>query len=65
MSETTTRDHWETVYTTRDETEVSWFQDSPSPSLELIEQLRPPKQADIIDVGGGASRLADALLERG
>jgi trans-aconitate methyltransferase len=35
------------------------------PSLELIEQTRPSKDAAIIDVGGGASRLADGLLERG
>jgi trans-aconitate methyltransferase len=60
-----TRDHWETVYTTRDETAVSWFQDSPSPSLELIEQLEPGKDAGVIDIGGGASRLVDALLDRG
>src|SRR5579863_8044045 len=60
-----TRDHWETVYATRDETGVSWFQDSPSPSIELIEQLKPGKDASVIDVGGGASRLVDALLDRG
>jgi trans-aconitate methyltransferase len=59
------RDHWETVYTTKEETGVSWFQDNPSPSLELIEQLKPASDASIIDVGGGASRLVDALLERG
>ena len=30
--------HWENVYTTKDENEVSWFQQSPAPSLELITQ---------------------------
>jgi len=65
MSEASTRDHWEAVYASRHETEVSWFQDSPSPSLELIEQLKLEKSADIIDIGGGASRLVDSLLERG
>jgi trans-aconitate methyltransferase len=65
MVEASTKDHWETVYTTKEETGVSWFQDSPSPSLELIEQLGPAKDASIIDIGGGASRLVDALLERG
>jgi SAM-dependent methyltransferase len=57
--------HWEDVYTTRDETGVSWFQDNPAPSLELIELLAAGRDADIIDIGGGASRLADHLLERG
>jgi trans-aconitate methyltransferase len=65
MSEASTRDHWETVYATRDETGVSWFQDNPSPSLELVEALKPDPTAGVIDIGGGASRLVDGLLERG
>jgi trans-aconitate methyltransferase len=65
MADASTKDHWETVYTTRDETEVSWFQNSASPSLELIEALKPAKDASVIDIGGGASRLVDGLLERG
>jgi SAM-dependent methyltransferase len=65
MMEANPKDHWEAVYTTRDETGVSWFQDNPLQSLELIEQTRPGKDAAIIDIGGGASRLADGLLERG
>src|SRR5258708_1205668 len=66
MTQASPKDHWEAVYTTtKDEADVSWFQDSPVPSLELIEQARPNLDAAIIDVGGGASRLADGLLERG
>src|SRR5579859_4404851 len=65
MSEASTKDHWEAVYTTRGEAGVSWFQDSPSPSLELIERLKPTNDSRIIDIGGGASRLVDALLDRG
>ena len=69
MVDASTKDHWETVYATKEETAVSWFQESPSPSLELIEQLKLPmdsaKDAAIIDIGGGASRLVDSLLERG
>ena len=57
--------HWEGVYTSKEETAVSWFQDNPAPSLELIERAGPAQDADIIDIGGGASRLPDALLERG
>jgi len=65
MTDANTKDHWETVYAVSDETEVSWFQGSPSPSLELIEALEPVRDTRIIDVGGGASRLVDSLLERG
>lgn len=63
--ETNRKDHWEAVYAIKDENEVSWFQDDPAPSLELIEQARPAPDSAIIDIGGGASRLVDALLERG
>lgn len=56
--------HWENVYATKRETEVSWFQDNPAPSLELIAMTGIPADAAIIDVGGGASRLVDALVER-
>jgi trans-aconitate methyltransferase len=57
--------HWETVYSTKAETEVSWFQESPAISLELIKATGANKDAAIIDIGGGASRLADALLDEG
>jgi trans-aconitate methyltransferase len=57
--------HWETVYSTKAETEVSWFQESPAISLELIKATGANKDAAIIDIGGGASRLADALMDEG
>jgi 2-polyprenyl-3-methyl-5-hydroxy-6-metoxy-1,4-benzoquinol methylase len=63
MSERST--HWEQVYTTKGETEVSWFQESPAISLELIHAANPGLDAAIIDIGGGASRLADTLLREG
>jgi trans-aconitate methyltransferase len=65
MTEADAKAHWEEVYTTRDETNVSWFQENPAPSLELIEMARPGKDAAIIDIGGGTSRLVDGLLDRG
>jgi SAM-dependent methyltransferase len=65
MQEDSRQAHWEDVYITKDETVVSWFQDSPAPSLELIAQAGRGTDTDIIDIGGGASRLADHLLERG
>ncbi|MEY9181008.1 SAM-dependent methyltransferase [Bradyrhizobium sp. USDA 326] len=57
--------HWDHVYATKGEAEVSWFQDSPSPSLDLIRAANPDHGAAIIDIGGGASRLVDALLQDG
>jgi trans-aconitate methyltransferase len=57
--------HWENVYATKGETEVSWFQDSPAISLDMIRAVSPDHGASIIDIGGGASRLVDALLQDG
>jgi trans-aconitate methyltransferase len=57
--------HWENVYTTKGENEVSWFQQSPAPSLELIVQAGAVSHSAIIDIGGGASRLVDHLVEQG
>ena len=57
--------HWDNVYATKGEAEVSWFQDSPAISLEMIGSACPDHGAAIIDIGGGASRLVDALLRDG
>lgn len=57
--------HWDKVYATKGEAEVSWFQDSPAISLEMIRAANPDHDAAIIDIGGGASRLVDRLLQEG
>jgi SAM-dependent methyltransferase len=57
--------HWENVYTTKGEAEVSWFQETPAPSLELLELVGVKPSSGIIDVGGGASRLVDRLIAQG
>jgi SAM-dependent methyltransferase len=65
MSGLDRRTHWEGVYRTKREDEVSWFQASPSLSIDLIHAAGVEHHASIIDVGGGASRLVDALGEEG
>jgi SAM-dependent methyltransferase len=57
--------HWEKVYQTKSEREVSWFQESPAISLDLIRATGVSTKASIIDIGGGASRLVDALIGEG
>lgn len=54
--------HWEAAYADKPDDGLSWYQDAPQPSLELIE--RHGSGASVIDIGAGAARLADALLER-
>jgi SAM-dependent methyltransferase len=64
MSDVGRKAHWENVYATKGEKEVSWFQENPAPSLELMALAGLSADAAIIDIGGGASRFVDALVER-
>ena len=60
-----TKEHWEKIYQTRSPEEVSWTQVVPEISLRFIHSFHLPKEARIIDIGAGDSRLADHLLEEG
>jgi 2-polyprenyl-3-methyl-5-hydroxy-6-metoxy-1,4-benzoquinol methylase len=57
--------HWEKVFATKTETEVSWYQPYPQTSIDCIVENKLPLNARIIDVGGGDSYLIDALLDLG
>lgn len=59
------KQHWETVYETKQPNEVSWTQENPKTSLNFIRETRLGKSAKIIDVGGGDSKLVDFLLDEG
>jgi 2-polyprenyl-3-methyl-5-hydroxy-6-metoxy-1,4-benzoquinol methylase len=65
MNTTQRHGHWENVYTTKAEQEVSWFQGNPAMSLDLIHASGVAKDDAIIDIGGGASHLVDALVDEG
>lgn len=60
-----TQSHWENIYTHKNPQEVSWTQGKPLLSLSWIESLALPKDAPIIDVGGGESHLVDYLIDMG
>lgn len=59
------RDHWENVHRSTSATEVSWFQEVPELSLAMIRAAGIGPDTRVIDVGGGAARLVDHLLDRG
>ena len=59
------REHWERVYAGKAPDTVSWFEPVPRSSLAMIAKLGMRLDAPIVDVGGGASRLAAELLHRG
>jgi 2-polyprenyl-3-methyl-5-hydroxy-6-metoxy-1,4-benzoquinol methylase len=55
--------HWNSVYQSRTDAELSWTQADPALSLALIREVCPSGR--VIDVGGGTSPLAGRLLELG
>lgn len=59
----TRRDHWEAIWSERRPESVSWYQSVPRTSLELVTRYARPEDR-VLDVGGGASRLVDLLLQR-
>jgi 2-polyprenyl-3-methyl-5-hydroxy-6-metoxy-1,4-benzoquinol methylase len=59
------KEHWEKVFSTKAENEVSWFQTYPKTSISFLELFNLPLNANIIDIGGGDSYFVDALLEKG
>src|SRR5216684_1991895 len=65
MNDVSRQRHWENVYATKGEREVSWFQETPALSLELIRLVGAVRSSGIVDIGGGASRLADSLVSQG
>jgi ubiquinone/menaquinone biosynthesis C-methylase UbiE len=57
--------HWENIYQTKELKDVSWFQPTPTTSLDFIKEFNIPTSAKVIDVGGGDSFFVDNLLELG
>jgi 2-polyprenyl-3-methyl-5-hydroxy-6-metoxy-1,4-benzoquinol methylase len=57
--------HWETIYQTKDVSDVSWYQPTPQTSLDFFESFKVPTTAKVIDIGGGDSFLVDHLLAKG
>jgi len=57
------KQHWEAVYETKSSEQVSWTQSIPKTSLNFIHSFGLKKNAKIIDIGGGDSKLVDFLLD--
>lgn len=55
------RSHWDRIYGTRRDEDLSWHEEEPSLSLELIREACA-LPCRVIDVGGGSSVLAQRLV---
>ena len=58
------KQHWENVYDTKGDNEVSWYEEIPKTSLRQIEKLNLNKKVAIIDIGGGNSNLIGELQKQ-
>src|SRR4051812_50017943 len=56
--------HWDRAYSEGERTR-SWFESEPVGSLRMLRLAGVSPADSVIDAGGGASTLGDALLERG
>jgi len=59
------KQHWNHVFQTKAEQNVSWFESLPETSLQLLEAAGLDTDTCVLDVGGGDSRLVDHLAARG
>lgn len=67
------QEHWQTVYTTKDTTKVSWYEPVPAYSIKMVEVALSESslkglardKLKIIDVGGGDSLLSCELARLG
>jgi SAM-dependent methyltransferase len=57
------REHWEKLYGSKGDGELSWAQPEPRTSISLIGEVCPAGR--VIDVGGGTSILTQRLLDAG
>jgi SAM-dependent methyltransferase len=58
-------EHWNAVYTSKGDRDLSWFEAEPAVSLALLDAAGVTPDECIIDIGCGDSRLVDRLIERG
>lgn len=57
--------HWNKTYERAEIDKLGWYEENPEPSLRLIEHCNFDKKALILNVGAGATRLVDELLDEG
>lgn len=65
MEKLNRKNHWETIYTTKELKDTSWYQPIPTTSLDFLTTFTIKKDAKIIDIGGGDSFFVDHLLKLG
>lgn len=60
-----TKEHWEKVYSSKETTELGWYEEVPQPSLDLFAKSAIGKDERILVVGVGESTLIERLVDLG
>ena len=56
--------HWDHIYSSKNENDVSWYQEYPKTSMDLINKYSTDKSISIIDIGSGRSKILKNLIEQ-
>ena len=65
MENSERKEHWDNIYQNKELKDVSWYQPTPTTSLDFLKEFNITTDKKIIDVGGGDSFLVDNLLNLG
>lgn len=65
VTTTEREEFWEQRYRTADVSTVSWYEPTPDLSLRMLDAAGVTAADSVVDVGGGASALAETLWRRG
>ena len=57
--------HWDTIFATKGERDLSWFESLPETSVRMLEAAGLNAETCVLDVGAGDSHLVDHLIARG
>ena len=57
--------HWDTIFATKGERDLSWFESLPETSVRMLEAAGLNADTCVLDVGAGDSHLVDHLISRG
>lgn len=60
-----TSNHWNKIFGETEDDQLGWYEDDPSPTFDLLNQVKGWKSASIFLPGAGTSLLVDRLLDAG
>ena len=61
----TRKTHWERIFAEKEPQDLTWYQETPTVTLRMLESAGATPASSLIDVGGGAARLVEHLVSRG